>query len=224
MGKAIEQRRKISCKILHFRLSSDCRAIIIEKKKKMSETKRRISKKKIIKITALSLAAVLTAGIIAAAVILYGRIASILSVRNISDELYTMNFQQDYHLDKALSSEIKSKNDLMKFICDDMFFGYQMKSGPIRYACSTFSTETPEGEHLVGRNLDFNSIETLSLYRLSRCQHRGNRQISGRAVFEHRGKNRPSRVAVSMCRRHKRKRTERFHSRRRYGRAASGYG
>ena len=32
----------------------------------MSETKRRISKKKIIKITALSLAAVLTAGIIAA--------------------------------------------------------------------------------------------------------------------------------------------------------------
>lgn len=130
----------------------------------MSETKRRISKKKIIKITALSLAAVLTAGIIAAAVILYGRIASILSVRNISDELYTMNFQQDYHLDKALSSEIKSKNDLMKFICDDMFFGYQMKSGPIRYACSAFSTETPEGEHLVGRNLDFNSIETLSLY------------------------------------------------------------
>ena len=97
----------------------------------MSETNR-ISKKRIIKITALSLAALLTAGIITAAFILYGRIASILSVRNVADELYTMNFQQDYHLDKALSSEIKSKNDLMKFI--------------------------------FGRNLDFNSIETLSLY------------------------------------------------------------
>ena len=81
----------------------------------MSETNR-ISKKRIIKITALSLAALLTAGIITAAFILYGRIASILSVRNVADELYTMNFQQDYHLDKALSSEIKSKNDLMKFI------------------------------------------------------------------------------------------------------------
>ena len=75
----------------------------------MSETKRRISKKKIIKITALSLAAVPAAGIITAAFILYGRVASILSVRNVTDELYTMNFQQDYHLDKALSSEIKSK-------------------------------------------------------------------------------------------------------------------
>ena len=46
----------------------------------MSETNR-ISKKRIIKITALSLAALLTAGIITAAFILYGRIASILSVR-----------------------------------------------------------------------------------------------------------------------------------------------
>ena len=129
----------------------------------MSETKRK-SKKKIIKITALSLAAVLIIGIASAGVLLYGRIASLLSVRQIADELYTMNFRQDYHLDKALSAGIKSKNDLMKFICDDMLFGYQMESGPLRYACSAFRTETPDGKQLVGRNLDFNSIETLSLY------------------------------------------------------------
>ena len=129
----------------------------------MSE-KRKISKKRIIKFTALSLAAVLAAGVITAAVVLRGRIASILSVKQVADELYTMNFQQDYHLDKALSSDIKSKNDLMRFICDDMLFGYQMKSGGIRYACSAFSTQTADGEKLVGRNLDFNGIETLSLY------------------------------------------------------------
>ena len=129
----------------------------------MSETKR-ISKRKIIKITALSLAALLIAGAVTAGFVLYGRVASILSVKQVADELYTMNFRQDYHLDKALEAGIKSKNDLMKFICDDMFFGYQMKSGPIRYACSAFSTETADGKKLVGRSLDFNGIETLSLY------------------------------------------------------------
>ncbi len=130
---------------------------------KMSETKRK-SKKRIIKIIALSLAAVLVVSIVSAGIVLYGRIAGVMSVKQVAEELYTMNFQQDYHLDKALSAGIKTKQDLMKFICDDMFFGYQMKSGPIRYACSAFSTETSDGQKLVGRNLDFESIETLSLY------------------------------------------------------------
>ena len=130
---------------------------------KMSETKRK-SKKRIIKIIALSLAAVLVVSIVSAGIVLYGRIAGVMSVKQVAEELYTMNFQQDYHLDKALSADIKTKQDLMKFICDDMFFGYQMKSGPIRYACSAFSTETSDGQKLVGRNLDFESIETLSLY------------------------------------------------------------
>ena len=132
----------------------------------MTKTKRKSKKrtKRIIRIIALSLAAVLTAGIITVAILLHGRIASILSVRQVAEEFYTMNFRQDYHLDKALAADIRSKNDLMKFICDDMFFGYQMESGPIRYACSAFSTQTPDGKPLVGRNLDFDSIETLSIY------------------------------------------------------------
>lgn len=129
----------------------------------MSETKRK-SKKKIIKIIALSLAAVLVISVLTTGILLYGRIASVLSVKNVGEELYTMKFQQDYHLDKALASGIKSKNDLMKFICDDMFFGYQMESGPIRYACSAFSTQTSDGRKLVGRNLDYFNIETLALY------------------------------------------------------------
>ncbi len=81
------------------------------------------SKKKIIKITALSLAAVLLIGVASAGFLLYGRIAAVLSVKTVAEEFYTMNFQQDYHLDKALSADIKNEDDLIRFISDDMFFG-----------------------------------------------------------------------------------------------------
>ena len=169
----------------------------------MSETKR-ISKKKIIKITALSLAALLIAGAVTAGFVLYGRVASILSVKQVADELYTMNFRQDYHLDKALEAGIKSKNDLMKFICDDMFFGYQMKSGPIRYACSAFSTETADAAGTSTSTASKRSRSTHTLTaatppsRQPTSASRGS-EISGSAVFEHRGKNSPSCVAVPLC-------------------------
>lgn len=101
---------------------------------------------KIIKITLLSFLGVLVAAIAAAAFILCGRIATMASVKHVGSDLYTMNFQQDYHLDKALSSNIKSESDLLRFICDDMFFGYQLDANLEKYACSAFVTETPDGK------------------------------------------------------------------------------
>ena len=129
----------------------------------MSKTKGK-SKKKIIKITALSLAAVLLIGVASAGILLYGRIAAVLSVKTVAEEFYTMNFQQDYHLDKALSADIKSEDDLIRFISDDMFFGYPMKASALSCACSAFRSETPDGKNLVGRNLDYDDTETLALY------------------------------------------------------------
>ena len=100
--------------------------------------------KRIIRIIALSLAAVVLSGVVAAGVILSGRIASMMSIRHVGDDLYTMNYQQDYHLDKALQAEIKNENELLQFICDDMFFGYQIDANLQKYGCSAFLTPTPD--------------------------------------------------------------------------------
>ena len=120
--------------------------------------------KRIIKITALSLAGVIIVTVIAAGFILYGRIASMLSIKHIGDDLYTMNYQQDYHLDKALSAGIKNEEDLLRFVCDDMFFGYQVDGNLSKYGCSAFLTPTPNGKYLVGRNFGLGGSDTLCVY------------------------------------------------------------
>lgn len=120
--------------------------------------------KRIIKITALSLAGVIIVTVIAAGFILYGRIASMLSIKHIGDDLYTMNYQQDYHLDKALSAGIKNEEDLLRFVCDDMFFGYQVDGNLSKYGCSAFLTPTPNGEYLVGRSFGLGGSDTLCVY------------------------------------------------------------
>ena len=119
---------------------------------------------RIIKNTALSIAGVLLVAVIAAGFILYGRIASMLSIRHIGDNLYTMNYHQDYHLDKALAADISKEEDLLSFICDDLFFGYQIDGNFSKYGCCAFITPTPDGKYLVGRNFDLYGTDILSLY------------------------------------------------------------
>ena len=126
--------------------------------------KKKSKAKKIVKITLFSVLGVLVAAIAAAAFILYGRIATMASVKYVGSDLYTMNFQQDYHLDKALDANIKSESDLLKFICDDMFFDYQVDANLEKYACSAFVTKTPDGKYLGGRSFGLGGTDTLCVY------------------------------------------------------------
>ena len=119
---------------------------------------------KIVKITLLSVLGVLVAAIAAAGIILSGRIATMASVKYVGSDLYTMNFQQDYHLEKALDSNIKSESDLLRFICDDMFFGYQVDANLEKYACSAFVTKTPDGKYLGGRSFGLGGTDTICVY------------------------------------------------------------
>ena len=126
--------------------------------------KKKSKARRIMKITALSLAAVIVAGVITAGVVLWGRIASMMSIRHVGDDLYTMNFQQDYHLDKALAANIRNEEELVRFICDDMFFGYQIDANLQKYSCSAFITPTPDGKYLAGRNFGLGGSDSLCLY------------------------------------------------------------
>jgi len=126
--------------------------------------KKKSKAKRIIKISLFSLLGMLVVTIAAAAFILYGRIATMASIKHVGSDLYTMNFQQDYHLDKALESNIKTENDLLKFVCDDMFFGYQIDGNLEKYACSAFVTKTPDGKYLGGRSFGLGGTDTICVY------------------------------------------------------------
>ena len=120
--------------------------------------------RKAIKITVLSILGVIAAALIIISNILYGRVSTISSVKQLGEGMYTVNYRHDYQLDKALESGIDDERSLLKFICDEMYFGYQVDSNIEKYACSAFLTESPDGDIIAGRNFDYDQTDTLAVY------------------------------------------------------------
>lgn len=120
--------------------------------------------RKAIKITVLSILGVIAAALIIISNILYGRVSTISSVKQLGEGMYTVNYRHDYQLDKALESGIDDERSLLKFICDEMYFGYQVDSNIEKYACSAFVTKTPDGKYLGGRSFGLGGTDTLCVY------------------------------------------------------------
>ena len=120
--------------------------------------------RKTLKITLFSILSLIVLFLFVTTCILHGRISTMMSLKYVGDDLYTMNYKQDYHLDKALKKELKTEEDLFNFICSDMLFGYKIDANISKYACSAFMTTTPDEKELVGRNYDFVGSDALALY------------------------------------------------------------
>ncbi len=120
--------------------------------------------RKAIKITVLSILGVIAAALIIMSNILYGRVSTISSVKQLGEGMYTVNYRHDYQLDKALESGIDDERSLLKFICDEMYFGYQVDANLEKYACSAFVTKTPDEKYLGGRSFGLGGTDTLCVY------------------------------------------------------------
>ena len=120
--------------------------------------------RKAIKITVLSILGVIAAALIIISNILYGRVSTISSVKQLGEGMYTVNYRHDYQLDKALELGIDDERSLLKFICDEMYFGYQVDANLEKYACSAFVTKTPDEKYLGGRSFGLGGTDTLCVY------------------------------------------------------------
>ena len=120
--------------------------------------------RKAIKITVLSILGVIAAALIIISNILYGRVSTISSVKQLGEGMYTVNYRHDYQLDKALELGIDDERSLLKFICDEMYFGYQVDANLEKYACRAFVTKTPDEKYLGGRSFGLGGTDTLCVY------------------------------------------------------------
>jgi Penicillin V acylase and related amidases len=135
---------------------------------KNENPKRKKRKKKILKkillwifLTPLLL---ILATVIVLFIILYGRIATMASVEQVGDKFYKVDFQQDYHLDEALASEITTEEELLNFICEKMFFGYGVDANLSKYSCSAFIFPTDDGKYLTGRSFGLGGTDKIAVY------------------------------------------------------------
>ena len=101
---------------------------------------------------------------IALFIFLYGRIATAASAEQVGDNLYKIHYRQDYYLDKALESGIKTEEDLLNFINQEMFFGYGIDGNLEKYACSGFISKTDGGKYLTGRSFGLGGTDKMAVY------------------------------------------------------------
>ena len=111
-----------------------------------------------------TLGVILLLVIIAAVVLLYGPVTTMMSIEQMDDGIYKINYNQNYQLDKALSANITTEDEFLKFASDTFFFGYPLEANPDYVVCSTFLTKNEEGQYLAGRNFDYSETDLLTVY------------------------------------------------------------
>lgn len=83
--------------------------------------------------------------------------ATIHSVKKLDNNIYLLDYRNDYHLPELMEKGVSSIGELMAFAADALTFGLRVfKPGTDEGAgCTTFEAFTPEGGHLLARNFDF---------------------------------------------------------------------
>ena len=104
--------------------------------------------------------------IIVPVVLFFNHIRTALSVKKISDDLYTMKNLECTDTRGMLDSGAGSVNEFFSWIFDNHMYGiqYDINEENFNFGCSAFSAVTPEGDHLFGRNFDYIETETLMIY------------------------------------------------------------
>ncbi|KAF1302866.1 linear amide C-N hydrolase [Enterococcus saccharolyticus] len=102
--------------------------------------------------------------IIAVVGVLFTRLKTISSIKQVDGDLYSVNYQNDYKLDDVLARGVSSVSELEKVVSDKLFFGYPIETNENLFGCSAFSVKTPEGKWLVGRNFDYAKAGALLVY------------------------------------------------------------
>lgn len=87
------------------------------------------------------------------------QIKTIRSAIKLSDSIYLLDYQSDYHLPELMSKGVSSIGELMAFAADALTLGLRVfRPGTDEGAgCTTFDSFTPDGSHLLARNFDFRS-------------------------------------------------------------------
>lgn len=118
--------------------------------------------KKWLKITLIALLIIVLALAATVTGIYWTRFATIATLDEvIPSSFYTVDFKADYKLDELLSRNLVTDQVFVDEALDIMYpmLPLEMEAPPLM--CSVFTAESPEGEHICGRNFDLSEIHCL---------------------------------------------------------------
>ena len=85
------------------------------------------------------------------------RKSTISSLKKITPNLYTLNYQNNYYLDEIINKGVKNQNEVKSF-CTQKFginFNFDEKQSDKVNSCSSFNVYNKKNQNLMGRNFDY---------------------------------------------------------------------
>lgn len=87
------------------------------------------------------------------------------SVIRLDNNIYLLDYKNDYYLDELLEKGVKNIGELIGFATKKLTLGAGvLKTGDCDCGCSTFEAHTPEGCHTLSRNFDFKEAPCFILW------------------------------------------------------------
>lgn len=77
------------------------------------------------------------------------------SVQKVDTDFYVVDYYGDYGLDALMKTGANDEAALAAFVSEQLLNGHPFPVTELRLACSSFAAQTPAGDYIQGRNMDF---------------------------------------------------------------------
>lgn len=97
-------------------------------------------------------------------VILFDHIRTAVSVKEVGAGLYTMKNYECTKTQDMIDANLHSIEDFVNWALKEHYFNIPFEVDRSAFACAAFAAETHDGEHLFGRNFDYDSTDAVLVY------------------------------------------------------------
>jgi len=92
------------------------------------------------------------------------QLKTLSTFKKIDENIYSLNYQNEYFLDECLDASIGSLLPMLKFVQKSFKMKNVKKNKKDEFACSVFNAYTKDGDHIVGRNFDYMDAPLMILW------------------------------------------------------------
>lgn len=99
-----------------------------------------------------------------ASVILFDHIRTAVSVKEVGPGLYTMKNYECTNTQGMIDANMQNIDDFVDWVLKEHFFNIPFEVDKSNFACAAFAAAAPDGDHLFGRNFDYDSTDAVLVY------------------------------------------------------------
>ena len=97
-------------------------------------------------------------------IVLFNHIRTIVSVKRVDNGIYSMRNYECTNTQGIIDADISSVDDFISWVVKEHFFNIPISVDKENFGCAAFSATTSDGEHVFGRNFDYDETDMVVVY------------------------------------------------------------